>query len=70
MSTEGVVAFIEKALGDETFQAQLKADPDKVLGQFDLSEAEIAAIKSGGEEELKNLGLDERLSKWGGISFF
>lgn len=70
MSAEGVVSFIEKAIGDETFQAQLKADPDEVLSQFDLTETEVAAIKSGGEEELKSLGLDERLSKWGGISFF
>ena len=70
MSKEGVVAFIEKAIGDEGFQTQLKADPAKVLSEFDLTEEEKEAIRSGGEEKLKALGLDERLSKFGGISFF
>ena len=63
MSKEGVVAFIERAISDEAFQAQLKSEPDKILGQFDLTQEEISAIKSGSEEELKALGLDARLSK-------
>ena len=28
MSKEGVVAFLDKILNDESFQAKLKADPD------------------------------------------
>ena len=67
MSTEGVAAFLEKALNDESFQAQLRKDPDNALGEFDLTDNEIEAIKSGGEEELQSLGVDERLSK---LSFF
>ena len=70
MSKEGVVAFIEKAIGDESFQAELKAGPGKAMAQFDLTEEEQQAIKDGGEDELKALGLDERLTKFGGISFF
>ena len=66
MSKEAVVDFIEKVLNDEGFQAQLKSDPDKVLGQFDLTTEEVAAIRSGSEEELKALGLDARLTKFGG----
>ena len=69
MSKEAVVAFVEKALNDESFQAQLKSDLPKALGQFDLTEEEQQAIKSGGEDNLKALGLDERLSK-GFLSFF
>ena len=67
MSTEGVVEFIDRVLNDESFQAQLKAEPEKALSQFDLTNEEIAAIKSGGDERLKSLGLDARLSK---MSFF
>ena len=63
MSKEGVVAFIERAISDEAFQAQLKSEPDKTLGRFDLTQDEINAIKSGSEEELKALRLDARLSK-------
>ncbi len=70
MSKEGVVDFIEKALNDKAFQAQLKANADKALRQFDLSESEIAAIKSGSDEELKALGLDERLTKIGPLGFW
>jgi len=65
MSMEGVSAFVERALNDERFQAELKTDPNKALGQFDLSPDEIAAIKSGSEEELQALGLDARLTKMG-----
>ena len=43
--------------------AQLKAEPDVALCQFDLTDEEIAAIKTGGQDQLRNLGLDERLSK-------
>ena len=67
MSREGVVDFIEKVLNDQSFQAQLKTDPEKALSQFDLTDEEKAAVKNGSEEELKSLGLDVRLSK---TSFF
>ena len=63
MSKAGVLAFIERAIDDESFRAQLKADPDMVLAKFDLNEDEISAIMNGGQEELKALGLDVRLSK-------
>ena len=63
MSKEGVVALIEKALSDEAFKAQLKANSKEALSQFDLTEEEIKAIAGGSEEQLKALGLDERLSK-------
>ena len=70
MSGKGVVDFIERALTDEYFLAQLKADPDKAMSEYDMTERERAAIKSGSEEEVKALGVDERLSKFAGISFF
>ena len=63
MSSEGVQAFIVKALNDEGFQAELKADPDKAMSQFDLTEREMEAIKNGSEDEFKALGLDVRLTR-------
>ena len=63
MSSEGIAAFLERALNDEGFQLSFKADPDEALSQFDLTDEEISAIKNGGREHLRALGLDERLSK-------
>ena len=62
MSLKGVADFIEKALTDSAFQAELRADPDKALSRFDLSKEEKAAIKICGGGRLM-LQLDDRLSK-------
>ena len=70
MSSAGVAVFLERALTDEAFQARLNVDPHEVMTQFDLTEDEKAAILSGSAEEVRDLGLDERLSKFVGISFF
>ena len=63
MSQEGVSAFLERVLNDEGFRTRLMADADEALSQFDLTDEEVLAIKTGGEERLKNLALDARLSK-------
>ncbi len=60
-----MVAFLDKILNDESFQAKLKAEPETALSEFDLTEDEITAIRSGSEEQLEALGLDARLSKYG-----
>ena len=70
MTTSAVVELIERALNDEAFQDELRKDPDAAISQYDLTDAEIAAIKSGNSEELSYLGLDNRLTKFAGISFF
>ena len=63
MSKEGVVSFVEKALSNQAFQSQLKENPEAALNQFDLTDGEREAIRSGSEEDLKAMGLDTRLSK-------
>ncbi len=63
MSREGLVHFITRAMEDESFRAQVKANPDAALAQFDLTVEEIAAIKSGDRSKLQDLGVDERVSK-------
>ncbi len=65
MSKEGVASFIEKVLMDEAMQGKLKTEPEAVLSQFDLTAEERTAVTSGSEEQLKALGLDQRLSKLG-----
>ena len=70
MSSTAVAAFLERALTDEAFQAELRVDPHEVMTQFDLTYEERAAILSGSAEDVRDLGLDERLSKFMGISFF
>lgn len=63
MSREGVVSFVTRAMEDEAFRAQLKANPDATLAQFDLTAEEIAAIKSADPAKLEDLGVDERVTK-------
>lgn len=63
MSREGLVHFITRAMEDEGFRAEVKANPDAALAQFDLTVEEIAAIKSGDRSRLQDLGIDERVSK-------
>lgn len=63
MSREGVVSFVTRAMEDEAFRAQLKANPDATLAKFDLTAEEIAAIKSADPAKLEHLGVDERVTK-------
>ena len=63
MSHEGVVKLVTRALEDEGFRAQIKANPDAALAQFDLTPDEIAAIKSGDRTWLGDVAMDERVSK-------
>ncbi|KRT76927.1 MAG: hypothetical protein XU14_C0025G0004 [Armatimonadetes bacterium CSP1-3] len=63
MSREGLVHFITRAMEDEGFRAEVKANPDAALAQFDLTVEEVAAIKSGDRSKLQDLGIDERVSK-------
>lgn len=63
MSREGVVTLITRALEDEKFRAEIKANPEAALAQFDLTAEEIAAIKSGDASRLGDVAVDERVSK-------
>ena len=70
MSSKGVAEFIERALTDTSLYARLNAELEKVLSEYDLTEGEIAAILSGGQEYVKSMDVDERRTKYGGLSFF
>ncbi len=63
MSKAGIEAVANKAMADETFRRKLKENPDATLAGFDLTPDERNAIKRGDSAKLKQLGVDERISK-------
>ena len=63
MSKAGVEALTQRAMSDESFRQQLKSNPDAVLAGYDLTSEEKAAIKSGNAMKLRELGVDERITK-------
>lgn len=63
MSKSGVEAVVNKAMADESFRKQLQTNPDAALAGFDLTHEEKTAIKSGDSQKLRELGVDERISK-------
>jgi hypothetical protein len=70
MSKEAVEKIIGKAVLDSEFREALFADPEKVLGEYDLTEDEVAALKAIDFETLESFAgtLDDRISKMG-LSF-
>ena len=65
MSKESVEAIIGKAVLESDFREALFANPDEVLGEYDLTEEEMAALKAIDAETLESFAgtLDERISK-------
>jgi hypothetical protein len=63
MSKAGVEALAQKAMSDESFRQQIKNNPDAALAGYDLTAEEKAAIKSGNTAKLRELGVDERITK-------
>jgi restriction endonuclease Mrr len=59
-------AGVEKvlnAMADESFRQKVKDNPDATLAAYDLTPEEKAAIKSGNAAKLRELGVDERITK-------
>jgi hypothetical protein len=63
MSKAGVEALVQKAMSDENFRKQLKENPNAALAGYDLTAEERAAIASGNSAKLRELGVDERITK-------
>jgi hypothetical protein len=64
--TEVSKAGLEKvvtAMADESFRRKVKENPDTALAGYDLTPEEKAAIKSGNSAKLRELGVDERITK-------
>jgi restriction endonuclease Mrr len=59
-------AGVEKvlnAMADESFRQKVKDNPEAALASYDLTPEEKAAIKSGNTAKLRELGVDERITK-------
>lgn len=57
MSVEAMIEVIDRVEADAEFRLQLRTNPDAVLANYDLTSAEIAALKSGYRRILLELGL-------------
>ncbi len=64
MSKQAMMAVLDRAAKDQRFNWQMMNQPDATLDQFDLTEAEREALKSGDREKLLACGLDERIAAW------
>jgi hypothetical protein len=65
MSIEALTALIQRASSDADFRRQLQFDPRQAFQGVDLTAAEFNALKSGNPARLRELGLDDTLSKQG-----
>ena len=67
MSKEALESVIGRAVTDSEFRQSLFANPDEALAGFDLTDQEIAGLKTLDAETLDSMAgtLDERISKWG-----
>jgi hypothetical protein len=74
MSREAVEAVIGKAVLDSEFREALFASPEEALAGFDLTDEEVAGLKTIDAETMETLAgtLDERISKmdWAGMVAF
>ena len=57
VSIEAMIDVIERVGSDAEFRLQLRTNPDAVLANYDLSDPELAALKSGNRRALLALGL-------------
>lgn len=62
MSKAGLEKLVS-AMADETFRRKVKDNPDVAMAGYDLTPEEKAAIKSGNSAKLRELGVDERITK-------
>lgn len=57
VSVEAMIEVIDRVETDAEFRLQLRTNPDAVLANYDLTSAEIAALKSSYRRVLLELGL-------------
>ena len=55
--------LVERAVTDDAFAVRLKDDFDGTIAEFDITDEEREAILSPDPSRLRELGLDERISK-------
>ena len=70
MSQEMLTKIVERLSTDASYREQLASNPEAALKGYDLTAEERAALMSGDSAKLESMGVDARLSKFGGSSFF
>ncbi len=67
MSKAAVEKIVGRAVLDSEYREALLADPDEVLGEYNLTEGEVAALKAIDFETMESFAgtLDDRISKVG-----
>jgi hypothetical protein len=64
MTMQAMMAVLDRAAKDYRFNWRMIEAPDEALAQFNLTEAEKEALKSGERDMLISVGLDERITAW------
>lgn len=64
MSMQAMMAVLDRAAKDYRFNWQMITTPDAALAEFDLTDFERRALKSGERDLLISVGLDERIAAW------
>jgi hypothetical protein len=70
MSQDAIAQVLERASTDAAFRAQLAKKDANALAGYDLTAEERAALMSGDPTSLAELGVDSRISKISGGSWF
>jgi hypothetical protein len=61
---QALMAVLDRAAKDYRFNWRMMEQPDEAMAEYDLTEFEREALKSGEREMLISVGLDERISAW------
>jgi hypothetical protein len=64
MSMQAMMAVLDRAAKDYRFNWRMIEAPDEALDEYNLTDAERAALKSGERDMLISVGLDERITAW------
>lgn len=61
---QAMMAVLDRAAKDYRFNWRMIEAPDQALDEYNLTDAEREALKSGERDMLISVGLDERITAW------
>ena len=64
MTMQAMMAVLDRAAKDYRFNWRMIESPDDALDEYNLTDAEREALKSGERDVLISVGLDERITAW------
>jgi hypothetical protein len=67
--SETLSKVLDRASTDAAFRTLLRSNPDAALAGYDLTAEEKAALMSGDERQLQDLGVDARITKQATTTF-